>query len=210
MARFTDAIRKTAGVRDLDPVAPVFDAIDDLNARVVIAETDYEEAKDLQAKIRRETLKGAAWLGLVAAATSTGLAIAAATYLAKDLDRRSSGQVRALDEERSSSFNAKVASKAAEVAFTIVTQANGRAAAAEAQLEVARDKLVAMARNADDDLRAVFKLSATASRDDIALLVRLLRHADPNVRKACDSLTTMTPATTAQLLEHFTANKGRL
>ncbi|MDP3258661.1 hypothetical protein [Bosea sp. (in: a-proteobacteria)] len=210
MARFTDTVRRITGVRDGDPVAPVFDAIDDLNARVVIAETDYQASRELHAKIRRETLKGVAAVGLVVAVATTAIALAAATALVRDLERRSAEQTKVLDDERSRSFDARVERRASDVAFTVVTEANARTAAAEAQLEVAREKLIGMVRNPDDNLRGLIKLSATATRDDISLLARLLRQTDPNIRRSCDALTTMSPAGVAKTLEFFIANKGRL
>lgn len=210
MARFTDKLRKNAGVRDDDPVAPVFDAIDDLDGRVEVAEAGYDEAIARESESRRRLIRDSLRVGLVVAAVATGLAFAAAAGMIRMSERRGAEQFQALDDERSRSFEARVEKRAAEIAFKAVTDANNRAASAEAQLEVARDKVAALARNADDEVRDLVRLVAVASRDDVALLRKLLRHQDVKVRRACDALTTVLPATVATMLEHFTANRGRL
>lgn len=210
MARFTDKLRIAARVRDGDPVAPVFDAVDALAGRVEVAEAGYDEAVAREAESRRRLIRDSARIGLVAAVAATGLALAVTATLIRDIERRSVADVQRLDEERTRSFDARVEKRAAEIAFTAVTEANARAASAEAQLELARDKMAALASNADDEVRELVRSAATASREDVVLLRKLLRHQDANVRKTCDALTGVSPATVGTLLEHFTANKGQL
>jgi hypothetical protein len=210
MARFTDKLRIAARVRDGDPVAPVFDAVDQLNDRVEVAEAGYDEAAAREAESRRSAIRDCTRIGLVAVAAATGLALAGTSTLIRDIERRSAADVQRLDEERAHSFDARVEQRAAAIAFTAVTEANARAASSEAQLEVARDRVASLARNADDEVRDLVRSAATASREDVALLRKLVRHQDANVRKTCDALTALSPATVGTLLEHFTANKGRL
>lgn len=210
MARFTDKLRIKIGVRDGDPVAPVLDAIDDLNGRVELTEAGYDDAVAREAESRRRLIRDSIRAGLVIAVVVTGLAFAAVAGMIRMSEHRSAEQFRALDEERARNFNARVERRAAEVAFTAVTDANNRAASAEAQLEVARDRVAALARNGDDEIRSLARSAAAASREDVALLQKLLRHQDPNVRKTCDALTTVSPALITKLLDHFTANRGRL
>lgn len=210
MPRFTDKLRVETGVRDADPVAPVFDAVDGLAGRVEVAEQRYDDAAAGEVRVRHDLTRKAAFVGFVAAVAATGLALAATGTMIRDIERRSAADVQRLDEERARSFDARVEKRAAEIAFTAVTEANARAARAEAQLEVARDRVAALARNADDEVRDLVRLAATASREDVALLRKLLRHQDANVRKTCDALMAVSPATVGTLLEHFTANKGRL
>lgn len=210
MARFTDKLRIKTGVRDGDPVAPVFDAIDDLNGRVELAEAGYDEAVAREAKSRRRLIRDSIRVGLVAAAVATGLAFAAAAGMIRMSERHGAEQFRMLDEERARSFDARVEKRASEIAFKAVTDANGRVASAEAQLEVARDRVAALARNADDEVRDLVRLVAVASREDVAVLRKLLRHQDAKVRRTCDALTAVSPATVATLLDHFTTNRGRL
>lgn len=207
MARFTHTLRRDAGVRDGDPVAPLFDAVD------LVADRVDREVSALQAdatrRRQRDLLRG---IGLAGAAVVLigGLAFGGAALAIRSAEEKSAERLRLLDEERSRSFDARVETRAAAVAFDVVTGANARAAAAEAQLEVARDRVAAFAGSTDPGLRDLLKASATAKRDDIAIVLRLLRHQDPNVRKACDALTEVSPAMVGRLLEHFTANKGHL
>ncbi|MBA4220226.1 MAG: hypothetical protein C0458_05805 [Methylobacterium sp.] len=210
MARFTDKLRIKSGVRDGDPVAPVFDAIDDLHGRVEVAEAGYDEAAAQEAESRRRLIRDGTRVGLVVAVVATGLAFAAAAAMIRMNERRGAEQFRALDEERTRSFDARVEKRAAEIAYTAVAESNGRAASAEAQLEVARGRLAALAGNANDEIRVLVRLSATAPPEDLALLRKLLRHQDPNVRRTCDALMGVSPAMVSKLLDHFTANKGRL
>ncbi len=91
-----------------------------------------------------------------------------------------------------------------------MTHANSRASAAEALLEVARDRVAALASGSDPNLRDLLKASATAKRDDIGIMLRLIRHQDQNVRKTCDALTSMQPAMIAKLLDYFTAARPTL
>lgn len=210
MARFTDRLRTTTGVRDGDPVAPVFDAIDALHARVKAAEQGFGRAAAGEAQARQDLTRKAILIGFVLAVIATGLALLATATMIRDIERQSADQVRRLDDERARSFDARVEKRAAEIAFNTVTGANARATAAEAQLALASDRLGALARNADDEVRDLVRLGAGARREDVALLRKLLRHPDANVRKACDALTTVSPATVGRLLEYFTANKGHL
>lgn len=210
MARFTEALRTSTGVRDKDPVAPVFDAIDDLDRRVSCAETQFGDAAETEKRVRGDLTRKAIVAGFLTAVTSTGLAMTSMSTLVAGIERRSADEARRLDEERIRSFDARVEQRAAEIAFKAVTDANGRATSAEAQLEVARDKLGSLARNADDEVRDLVKSIATAPRDDLALLGRLLRHQNPNVRRACDALTAVSPALITKLQAYLTANKGRL
>ncbi|PZQ87074.1 MAG: hypothetical protein DI534_15400 [Leifsonia xyli] len=210
MTRFTDNLRKSAGVRDGDPVAPVFDAIDDLDGRVVCAEAQFGHAAATEKRVRRDLTRKAIVAGFLMAVTSTGLAMALMSSLIAGIERRSADEVRRLDEERARSLDARVEKRAAEIAFKAVTDANGRATSAEAQLEIARDKLASLARNADDEVRDLVKSIATAPREDLFLMAKLLRHQNPNVRKACDALTAVSPALITKLQAYFAANKGRL
>ncbi len=210
MKRFTDKLRKSAGVRDGDPVAPVFDAVDLMARRVDGAVEAISRTATREARVRRDLVRGIAAVGLVLALASGGLAFAGATVMIRSSEKRAASQALALEEERSKNFNARVEQRAAAVAFDVVTQANGRAAAAEAQLEIARDKLASLARNADDEVRDLVKSIATARREDLFLLAKLLRHQDPNVRRACDALTAVSPALITKLQAYFAANKGRL
>lgn len=210
MARFTEALRTSTGVRDKDPVAPVFDAIDDLDRRVSCAETQFGDAAETEKRVRGDLTRKAIVAGFLTAVTSTGLAMTSMSTLVAGIERRSADEARRLDEERIRSFDARVEQRAAEIAFKAVTDANGRATSAEAQLEVARDKLGSLARNADDEVRDLVRLVAVASREDVAVLRKLLRHQDAKVRRTCDALTAVSPATVATLLDHFTTNRGRL
>lgn len=210
MKRFTDKLRKSAGVRDGDPVAPVFDAVDLMAGRVDGAVEAISRAATREARVRRDLVLGIAAVGLVMALASGGLAFAGATVMIRSSEKRAASQALALEEERTKNFNARVEQRAAAVAFDVVTQANGRAAAAEAQLEIARDKLASLARNADDEVRDLVKSIATAPREDLFLMAKLLRHQNPNVRRACDALTAVSPALITKLQAYFAANKGRL
>lgn len=210
MARFTEALRKATGVRDADPVAPVFDAVDALAGRVSSTEAGYGEAIAHEAESRHRLIRDSIRIGLVTAAVATGLAFAAAASMIRVNERHGAEQLRALDEERARSFDARVEKRAAEIAFKAVTDANNRAASAEAQLEVARDRVATLARNGDDEVRDLVRSTATASREDVAVLRKLLSHPNPNVRKACEALTTVSPTMVSRLIEYFTANKGRL
>ncbi|WP_376988994.1 hypothetical protein [Bosea sp. R86505] len=210
MTRFTDKLRVKTGVRDGDPVAPVFDAIDDLNVRVVVAEAGYDAAGTREADIRRKLTRDSIRVGLVVSAAATGLAIAASAGLLRAGEDHIAGQVRALDQERTRSFNARVEKRASELAFTAVTDANNRATSAEALLAIAQDKVVALASSAGSQARDLLKLASTASREDVAVLLNLQRHKDQNVRRVCGALTEASPATIGMLLDHFIANKGKL
>lgn len=210
MARFTEALRKGTGVRDADPVAPVFDAVDALADRVEVAEASYDEALARETEGRRMLIRVGIRVGLVFAAVATGLALVAAAGMIRVSEGRNVEQFRALDVERSRSFDARVEKRAAEIAFSAVTAANNRAASAEAQLEVARDRVAALTGNTNSEIRDLVRVAAAASREDISLLQRPLRHPDPNVRKTCDALTAVSAAMVVMLLDHFNANKGRL
>lgn len=210
MARFTDKLRKSAGVHDGDPVAPVFDSVDLMAGKVDEAAREISRAATREAQARRDLVRGIAAVGLAVALASGCLAFAGATLMIRSSEKRVTSQAQTLEEERSKSFDSRVEQRAAAVAFDVVTKANGRAAAAEAQLEMARDKLASMAGKADTETRDAIRSIATASSDDLALLAKLLRHPNPNVRKACDALTTVSPTTVTRTLEYFTANKGRL
>lgn len=210
MKRFTDKLRKSAGVRDGDPVAPVFDAVDLMAGRVDGAVEAISRTATREARVRRDLVRGIAAVGLVMALASGCLAFAGAMVMIRSSEKRAASQALALEEERTKNFNARVEQRAAAVAFDVVTQANGRAAAAEAQLEIARDKLASLARNADDEVRDLVKSIATAPREDLFLMAKLLRHQNPNVRRACDALTAVSPALITKLQAYFAANKGRL
>lgn len=207
MARFTDTLRRSAGVRDGDPVAPLFDAVDLVANRVNQAVSALQE--EAARRRRRDLVRG---IGLAGAAVALigGLAFGGSAIAIRSAEGKSAERLRLLDEERARSFEARVEARAAAVAFDVVTQASARAAAAEALLEVARDRVATLATGTDPGLRDLLKASATAKRDDIAVMLRLLRHQDPNVRKTCDALTTVQPAMIVRLLDHFTANKGQL
>lgn len=210
MARFTDKLRIKTGVRDGDPIEPVFDVIDDLHGRIEVAEVGYGEAAARETESRRRLIRDSVRVGIVVSAVAGGLAFAAAAGMIQMSERRSAEQFRALEDERVRNFNARVEMRAAEAAFTAVTGANNRAASAEAQLEVTRDRVATLLRTGDDEIRSLARLAAAASREDVALLQKLLRHPDQNVRKSCDALTTVSSALVAKLLEYFTANRGRL
>lgn len=210
MARFTDRLRIKTGVRDGDPVAPVFDAIDDLNGRIEAAEACYESAGVREMEARRRLIRDAIRLGLVVSAAATGLAVAASAGLLRAGEGHIAGQVRALDEERSRSFDARVEKRATELAFPAVTDANNRATRAEALLAVAQDKVLALAGDAGSQVRDLLKVASTASQEDLAVLLHLQRHKDPKVRRVCGALMEVTPATIGMLLDRFTGNKGKL
>jgi hypothetical protein len=206
VARFTEKLRKSAGVRDADPVAPVFDAVDLVADRVDQAIGALQD--EATRRRRRDLVRG---IGLAGAAVALigGLAFGGAAIAVRSAEEKSAERLRLLDDERARSFDARVETRAAAVAFDVVTQANSRAAAAEALLEVARGRVAALAGGTDPGLRDLLKASATAKRDDIAIVLRLMSHQDPNVRKTCDALSTVSPAMVGRLLEYFTANKGQ-
>lgn len=210
MTRFTDKLRIKTSVRDGDPVAPVFDAIDDLNGRVEVAEASYDGAAARETEVRRKLMRDSFRLGLVVSAVATGLAVTSAAGLLRAGENRIAEQVGALDGERSRSFEARVESRAAEIAFTAVTEANNRATSAEAQLAIAQDKVAGLASGVDSQIRDLLKVASTASREDVAVLLHLQRHKDQNIRRVCSALTEVSPALISMLLDYFTANKGRL
>ncbi len=210
MARFTEALRTATGVRDKDPVAPVFDAIDDLHGRVACAENQFGHAAATEKRVRRDLTRKAIVVGSVMALISIGLATASMSTLVAGIERRSAAEARHLDEERARSFDARVEKRAAEIAFKAVTDANSRANGAEAQLEIARDRLASQVRNADDEVRDLVKSIATVPREDLGLMGKLLRHQNPNVRRTCDALTAVSPVLITKLQAYFAANKGRL
>lgn len=210
MARFTQALRAATGVRDKDPVAPVFDAIDDLHGRVAYAENQFGHAAATEKWVRRDLTRKAIIVGIVMALISIGLATASMSTIVAGIERRSAAEARRLDEERAHSFDARVEKRAAEIAFKVVTDANSRANGAEAQLEIARDRLASLARNADDEVRDLVKSIATVPREDLVLMGKLLRHQNPNVRRTCDALTSVSAALITTLQTYFAANRGRL
>lgn len=210
MARFTEALRSATGVRDKDPVAPVFDAIDDLHGRVACAENRFVHAAAADKWVRRDLTRKAIVVGIVMALISIGLATASISTIVAGIERRSAAEARRLDEERARSFDARVEKRAAEIAFKAVTDANNRANGAEAQLEIARDRLASLARNADDEIRDLVKSIATVPREDLVLMGKLLRHQNPNVRRTCDALTSVSAALITTLQTYLAANRGRL
>lgn len=210
MSRFTENLRTTTGVRDGDPVAPVFDAIDDLNGRVEVAEAGFDEAAAREAEVRRRLMRDTLRVGLVVSAVASGLAVTAAAALLRVGENRVAQQLLALDEERSRSFDARVEGRAADKAFSAVTEANNRATSAETQLAIARDKVVAVASDANNQFRDLVKAVSLASREDVAVLLHLQSHKDQNVRRVCGALLEVSPATVEMLLDQFKALKGKL
>lgn len=207
MARFTEGIRAETGTRDGDPVAPVFDAIDDLDARVRTAEHRYGHAAIGEAWARRQLTRQALMAGLIIAIAATGTALAVTSGRMAELERRSADELRRLDDERASSFSARVEASAARAAFAAVMEANGRAASAEAQLEIVRDKFASMAGKAEGEHRDAIRSIATAPAEQLTLIGKLLRHPNPEVRRSCEALAAAPRETVSKAFAYFTATQ---
>ncbi len=94
MTRFTDKVRKNAGVRDGDPVAPLFDAVDLVADRVNQSLSIWQ--RDAALRRRRDLIRG---IGLAAAAVALigCLVFGGAVIAIRSAEDKSADRLRLLD-----------------------------------------------------------------------------------------------------------------
>lgn len=196
MARPTDIEREKARIKNDDPAAPLFDAVDRLHRRLDGVLSNLRGAATTAAQqvvvpeLRRELVRSFFAMSAMVAVAATAMAIIVTTSTLQSAEARAQARADAIEEERSKGFAARVAQRASELAASQIADANRRAAAAEAEVANARATVLALSgRAGDEDVRALMAALVIAPRGHQHVVWRLLRHGDPNVRSLALKLT---------------------
>ena len=196
MARPTEIEREKARVKNDDPAAPLFDAVDRLHRRLDGVLSNLRGAATTAAQeivvseLRRDLVRSFFAMSALVAVAATAMAVTVTISALQAADRRAQARADAIEEERTKGFAARVAQRASELSASQVADANHRVAVAEAEVANARATVLALSgRNGDEDVRALMAALVSAPRGHQNVLWRILRHTDPNVRSLALRLT---------------------
>lgn len=190
MGRPTEPDRRKAEVKDDDPAAPLFDAVDRMHHRLDAVLVNLRGAASAAAQevvvpdLRRSLLRTILAMNLLVTLAATALAVSIASGSIRSADARAAGWAEAIDAERARGFVARVEARAAELAASRIAEADARASKAETQAANAKATVLAtVGKEGDEDVRALLATLVTAPRGDLHVIWRILRSPDPNVRR---------------------------
>lgn len=210
MVRPTEVERERARVKNDDPAAPLFDAVDRLHRRLEGVLSNLRGAATTAAQevvvpeLRRDLVRSFFAMSALVAVAATAMAVTVTMSALRSADARAQARADAIEEERAKGFAARVAQSASELSASQIADANHRVATAEAEVANARATVLALSgRAGDEDVRALMAALVTAPRGHQNVLWRILRHTDPNVRSVALTLTELQSGEVSRIQQYL-------